>query len=77
MKRCAREGKARLRCDGTAGRDGALVTVRGACRFAVLRAELTVGCAEGAAMGDVRFDGDDKLIWRHERREAIVLAPVD
>lgn len=58
-------------------RDGALATAHGVCRFAVLRAELTIGCAAGDVTGDVRFDGDDKLIWRHDGSEAVFLSPAD
>lgn len=57
--------------------DGALATAHGVCRFAVLRAELTVGCDDGAVSGDVRFDGDDKLIWRHAGGETVFVAPAD
>jgi hypothetical protein len=58
-------------------RDGALNTGRGACRFAVLRAELTVTCADKARSGEVRFQDDTKLIWRHEGKEMIFVAPTD
>ncbi len=58
-------------------RDGTLSTARGPCRFAVLRAELTVSCAERADAGEVRFEDDTKLIWRHDGREMIFVAPTD
>lgn len=58
-------------------RDGTLKTARGACRFAVLRAELTVTCADKAQSGEVRFEDDTKLIWRHDGREMIFVAPTD
>jgi hypothetical protein len=58
-------------------RDGTLTTPRGPCRFAVLRAELTVSCADRAEAGDIRFEDDTKLIWRHDGREMIFLAPTD
>lgn len=57
--------------------DGTLATARGPCRFAVLRAELTVSCAEKAEAGEVRFGDDTKLIWRHDGRETIFVAPTD
>lgn len=57
--------------------DGVLATARGACRYAVLRAELTVSCAEKADVGEVRFEDDTKLIWRHDGREMIFVAPTD
>ncbi len=57
-------------------RDGTLQTARGVCRFAVLRAELTVACAGKEETGEVRFE-DDKLIWRHDGRETIFIAPAD
>ena len=58
-------------------KDGTVNTPRGACRFAVLRAELVVTCADGARSGAVRFEDDTKLIWRHDGRETIFLAPTD
>ena len=58
-------------------RDGTLSTARGPCRFAVLRAELTVSCADKAEAGAVRFEDDTKLIWRHDGREMIFIAPTD
>lgn len=57
--------------------DGTLATARGACRYAVLRAELTVSCAEKTEAGAVRFEDDTKLIWRHDGREMIFVAPTD
>jgi hypothetical protein len=57
--------------------DGTLATARGPCRFAVLRAELTVSCAEKAEAGEVRFEDDTTLIWRHDGREMIFVAPTD
>jgi hypothetical protein len=57
--------------------DGTMTTARGACRFAVLRAELTVTCAEKSQSGAVSFIDDTKLIWRHEGREMIFVAPTD
>jgi hypothetical protein len=58
-------------------RDGTLATARGPCRFAVLRAELTVSCADKAEAGEVRLEDDTKLIWRHDGREMIFVAPTD
>ena len=49
--------------------DGTLATNRGACRYAVLRAELTVTCADSSASGELRFVDDTKLIWRHDGRK--------
>jgi hypothetical protein len=43
----------------------------------VLRTELTVSCAEKAESGEVRFQDDTKLIWRHDGREMIFVAPTD
>jgi hypothetical protein len=57
--------------------DGFLSTASGACRFAVLRAELTVTCADATQSGDVRFEDDTKLIWRHDGKEMIFVAPTD
>jgi len=57
--------------------DGGLATPRGVCRFAVLRAELTIACAGKADVGDIRFEDDTKLIWRHEGRETIFIAPAN
>ena len=57
--------------------DGGLATPRGLCRFAVLRAELTIACAGKADVGDIRFEDDTKLIWRHEGRETIFIAPAN
>lgn len=58
-------------------RDGFMSTAQGACRFAVLRAELTVTCAENSQTGDLRFEDDTKLIWRHDGKEMIFVAPTD
>lgn len=58
-------------------RDGSIDTARGACRFAILRAELTVTCADKARAGEVRFEDDTKLIWRHDGKEMIFVAPTD
>lgn len=55
--------------------DGRLETPRGVCRFAVLRAELTIACAGRSEIGDLRFEDDTKLIWRHDGGETIFLAP--
>lgn len=57
--------------------DGTLATARGPCRFAVLRAELTVSCAERADVGEVRFEDATTLIWRRDGREMIFVAPTD
>lgn len=57
--------------------DGTLITAHGACRFAILRAELTVTCAGKMETGEVRFEDDTKLIWRHDGRETIFIAPAD
>ncbi len=57
--------------------DGTLNTSRGPCRFAVLRAELTVTCADKAQSGELRFVDDTKLIWRHDGRETLFVAPTD
>jgi len=57
--------------------DGTMTTARGVCRFAVLRAELTVTCADKSQSGAVSFIDDTKLIWRHEGREMIFVAPTD
>jgi hypothetical protein len=58
-------------------RDGTLATARGACRYAVLRAELSVSCAGRADVGELRYEDDTKLIWRHDGREMIFVAPTD
>jgi hypothetical protein len=57
--------------------DGTMSSALGACRFAILRAELTVTCADKSQSGEVRFVDDTKLIWRHEGREMIFVAPTD
>ncbi len=57
--------------------DGTLTTAHGACRFAILRAELTVTCAGKMETGEVRFEDDTKLIWRHDGRETVFIAPAD
>lgn len=57
--------------------DGGLATPRGLCRFAVLRAELTIECAGNSNVGDMRFEDDTKMIWRHEGRETIFIAPAN
>jgi hypothetical protein len=57
--------------------DGTVTTARGVCRFAVLRAELTVTCADKAQSGEIRFEDDTKLIWRHDGKEMIFVAPTD
>lgn len=57
--------------------DGTLTTSRGPCRFAVLRAELTVACADESRTGEVRFVDDTKLLWRLDGREALFIAPTD
>lgn len=57
--------------------DGTVATARGPCRFAVLRAELTVSCADKVEAGKVSFEDDSKLIWRHDGREMIFVAPTD
>jgi hypothetical protein len=58
-------------------RDGSVSTASGACRFAILRAELTVTCADKARAGEIRFEDDTKLIWRHDGKEMIFVAPTD
>ena len=57
--------------------DGTLSTVRGPCRFAVLRAELTVTCAEQSESGEVRFVDDTKIIWRLDGKDLIFIAPAE
>ena len=57
--------------------DGVVNTARGPCRFAILRAELTVSCAGREQSGEIRFEDDTKLIWRHDGREMIFVAPTD
>ncbi len=58
-------------------RDGTLATARGPCRFAILRAELTVSCADKELSGEVRFVDDTKLIWRLEGKQMMLIAPAD
>jgi len=58
-------------------RDGTLVTDRGPCRFAILRAELTITCADKQQTGEVRFVDDTKLIWRLDGKETTLIAPAD
>jgi hypothetical protein len=57
--------------------DGTFNTAAGACRFAVLRAELTVTCADKQRSGEVKFTDDSKLIWRHDGKEMMFIAPTD
>lgn len=57
--------------------DGRLQTRGGLCRFAILRAELTIACAGRSNIGDVRFEDDTKLIWRHDSTETIFIAPAN
>jgi hypothetical protein len=57
--------------------DGTFTSASGACRFAVLRAELTVTCADKQRSGEVRFTDDDKLIWRLDGKEMMFVAPTD
>lgn len=58
-------------------RDGTLATSRGPCRFAVLRAELTVTCADRSQTGEVRFVDDTKLLWRLGDKDVLLIAPTD
>jgi len=57
--------------------DGTLSTARGPCRFAVLRAELTVTCAAKSDSGEVRFVDDTKMIWRLDGKDLIFIAPAE
>jgi len=57
--------------------DGSFTTANGACRFAVLRAELTVTCADQQRSGELRFVDDSKLIWRSDGKETMFVAPTD
>ncbi|MCW5771596.1 MAG: hypothetical protein KIT16_08180 [Rhodospirillaceae bacterium] len=70
-----------FRPDGTvhdgAIRDGSVGAYRGACRFAILRAEMTLACADNTHSGMATFDGDNKLIWRQDGNTAVFIAPVD
>ena len=64
--------------------DGTVTIGLRACRYAVLRAELTLSCAEdtetGAApanvRGEVRID-DNKLLWRLDAKSTVHIAPAD
>lgn len=58
-------------------RDGALTTTLGACRYSILRAELTVACAGGTRQGRLEFIDDDKVVWRVEGEAPVTIAPVD
>jgi hypothetical protein len=57
--------------------DGTVDTRAGPCRFAILRAELTVACAGGERRGTLRFVDDTKLIWRLDGKETLFVAPTD
>ena len=58
-------------------RDGTLNTASGPCRYAVLRAELTVTCADKSRSGEVSFVDDTKMIWRLDGRATMFIAPAD
>jgi hypothetical protein len=58
-------------------RDGTVSTAAGPCRFAVLRAELTVACAEKSESGPLRFVDDTKLIWRIDGSQATFIVPAE
>ena len=64
--------------------DGTVTVGIRVCRYAVLRAELTVNCGPGAdtgaapvsAGGEVRLD-DNKLLWRLDEKSTVYIAPAD
>jgi hypothetical protein len=70
-------------------RDGTLAIDGRVCRFAILRAELSVACDEDGGVrslarkrpaevtGDVRFVDDTKLIWRIDDKATVHIAPAD
>lgn len=74
-----------FRSDGTAKVGGR------ACRYAVLRAELTLACADdvptarslsegrdpASARGDLRFVDGNRLLWRLDDKSSVHIAPAD
>ena len=54
-------------------RDGAVSSALGACRYSILRAELTVVCPHGTRQGTLEFLDDDKIVWRVEGEAPVTL----
>jgi hypothetical protein len=71
--------------------DGTVKIGNRLCRYAVLRAELSLSCADevptaktesegrppSAVRGDLRFVDDTKLIWRLDAKSSVHIAPAD
>lgn len=61
----------------TFGRDGAVTTSLGACRYAILRAELTLTCPFGTTLGELEFVDEETVIWRVEGQPPITITPAE
>lgn len=57
-------------------RDGTVSGHDGPCRFAVLRAEMTIDCAEQNRSGAAELVDDTKLLWRQDGNTAVFIAPL-
>jgi hypothetical protein len=58
-------------------RDGSMITHAGACRFAILREELTVACDRATRSGDAHFIDDNRVLWRQGPDSVLFMAPVE
>jgi hypothetical protein len=54
-------------------RDGAVTSALGACRYSILRGELTVVCPNGTRQGTIEFVDDDKVVWRVEGEAPVTI----
>jgi len=59
------------------GRDGAVTTSLGACRYAILRGELTLTCSFGTSQGELEFVDEETVVWRVEGQEPVTITPAD
>ncbi len=57
--------------------DGTFDSRSGLCRFAILRAELTIACHDGIRSGDVEFVSDERILWRVDGASPVVIVPAD
>lgn len=58
-------------------RDGTMAGASGTCRYAMLRGELTVSCANGTRQGTLEFLDDDRAVWHVDGDTSVTIEVVE
>lgn len=58
-------------------RDGTMAGASGICRYAMLRGELTVSCANCTRQGTLEFLDDDRAVWHVDGGSSVTIEVVE